>query len=270
MTDIITPRTSIHAVATATATAEVALAEYGEGRPTLILHGGAGPQSVAGFAATLASSGDYRVIVPTHPGFGGTERPEQVDSIRALAELYARLLDDLDVDDVLVIGNSIGGWTAAELALTGSPRLGGLVLVDAVGLEVAGHPIADFFSLTMDELAELSYFEPDRFRLDVSALPDAVKTIMAGNRASLKAYAGTAMADPTLLGRIADIRIPTLVAWGAADRVVDQEHGAAYASGIPGATLDIIETAGHLPQLETPERLLHVVREFSKWSSHSA
>ncbi len=249
-------------VITESGAAEVTFTEYGEGRPVLILHGGAGPQSVTAFAELLAAGGDARVIVPTHPGFAGTPRPEHLDSIRALAELYATMIDDLELTDVRVIGNSIGGWIAAELALIAGPRVESLVLVDAAGLEIAGHPIADFFSLTMDQVADLSYFEPDRFRIDVDALPAPQKTAMAGNRAALLAYAGTSMADPTLLARISGIRIPTLVVWGQADRVVDPEHGRAFAAGIPNAILDLIVDAGHLPQLETPERLRDDIETF--------
>ncbi|NEN05746.1 alpha/beta hydrolase [Diaminobutyricibacter tongyongensis] len=249
-------------ITTEAGTAEVTYAEFGQGRPVVILHGGAGPQSVTAFAELFAARGDSRVIVPTHPGFAGTPRPDHLDSIRALAELYATMIDELDLTDVLLIGNSIGGWIAAELALIAGPRLSALILVDAAGLDVDGHPIADFFSLTMDQLADLSYFEPGAYRIDVDALPAPVKSAMAGNRAALLAYAGTSMADPTLRMRIAGIRIPTLVVWGQADRVVDPAHARAYATGIPGAALDLIDNAGHLPQLETPERLRDDVAAF--------
>src|SRR5579863_1626790 len=131
--------------------ARVDVTEYGTGRPFLLLHGGAGPQSVAGFAEMLAATG-ARVIVPVHPGFGGTQRPEYLRSMRGLALTYTALLDELDLNGVTVIGNSIGGWIAAEMAIHASPRVSGAVLVDAGGLEVEGHPGADFFSLTPDQV----------------------------------------------------------------------------------------------------------------------
>src|ERR1700734_607217 len=109
---------------------EVTIAEYGSGQPFLLLHGGAGPQSVAGFAEAFAAAHDVRVLVPTHPGFGGTPRPEALASIPGLAALYNALLDQLNLQDVTVIGNSIGGWITAEIALLKSPRVSGLVLVD--------------------------------------------------------------------------------------------------------------------------------------------
>ncbi len=239
----------------------VTVTERGAGRPFLLLHGGAGPQSVDGLADLLAASG--RVLVPVHPGFGGTPRPEGLDSMAGLARVYAALLDELGLDGVTVVGNSIGGWIAAEIALLGSPRVSGVVLVDAAGLRLDDHPAADFFSLTMAQVADLSYYEPDKFRIDVDRLPEAARAAMAGNRAALATYGGPQMADPGLLGRLGAIRVPVLVVWGEADRMIPVEHGQAYAAGIPGARLLVIPRAGHLPQLETPGELVQAVQEFA-------
>src|SRR5580658_7529615 len=136
---------------------EVTVADYGSGQAFLLLHGGAGPQSVTGFAERFAAAHDVRVLVPTHPGFGGTPRPEALRSIPGLAALYNALLGQLDLQDVTVIGNSIGGWITAEIALLKSPRVSGIVLIDAVGIEVPGHPVADFFALTMDQVFQRSF-----------------------------------------------------------------------------------------------------------------
>jgi pimeloyl-ACP methyl ester carboxylesterase len=241
----------------------VTFTERGTGRPFLLLHGGAGPQSVEKLAALLAEAGPARVIVPVHPGFGGTPRPEQLASMRSLAAVYGQLIDDLDLDGLTVIGNSIGGWIAAEIALLSSPRVSGVVLVDAAGLQLAADPAADFFSLTMDQVADLSYYRPDDFRIDVAGLPAAAKAAMAGNRAALAVYGGPAMADPALLGRLPAITIPVLVVWGAADRMIPPAHGRAYAAAIPGARFRLITKAGHLPQLETPAELLEIITEFA-------
>lgn len=227
----------------------------------LILHGGAGPQSVAGIASLLSTSDT--VVAPIHPGFGGTPRPEGLDTMKGLGAHYADLLEDQGLTDVTVIGNSIGGWIAAELALLHSPRVTRLILVDAAGLQIDADPVADFFSLTMDQVADLSYYNPDGFRIDLSTFSDAQKAAFAGNRAALATYGGPGMVDPTLLGRLPGITVPTLVVWGAADRMIPVAHGHAYADAIPGARLEIIPDAGHLPQLETPDKLVKLVREFT-------
>jgi pimeloyl-ACP methyl ester carboxylesterase/mannose-6-phosphate isomerase-like protein (cupin superfamily) len=243
----------------------VTYTESGSGPAVLLLHGGAGPFSVAGFA-TMMSGAKYRVLVPVHPGFDGTPRPAELSSIAGIAAVYSALLRELGLTDVCVIGNSIGGWIAAELVLAESAstdsRVSSVVLVDAAGLQVDSAPVPDFFSLTLDQVAELSYFNADAFRIDPAALPPERAAAMAGNRATLLEYAGTAMADPGLRGRLAAVAMPTLVVWGEADRMIPVEHGHAYADGIPGAQFRLISHAGHLPQMETPDELLKVVRSF--------
>jgi pimeloyl-ACP methyl ester carboxylesterase len=242
----------------------VTVTERGEGRPFLLLHGGAGPRSVDGFAEMLAASEPARVLVPVHPGFDGTARPERLDSIGDLARLYVRLLDDLGLAGVTVVGSSIGGWIAAEIALLASPRVAGVVLVDAAGLQIETSPAADFFSLTMDQVADLSYYRPDAFRIDVASMPAPQQAIMAANRAALAVYGGPAMADPGLLGRLPAVSVPALVVWGEADRMIPVEHGQAYAAAIPGARFLLIGRAGHMPQLESPEPLLRAVWDFAQ------
>jgi len=242
----------------------VTVTEHGGGRPFLLLHGGAGPRSVAGFADLLGTREPARVLVPTHPGFDGTPRPEGLHSIPTLARVYAGLLDQLGLTGVTVIGNSIGGWIAAEIALLGSPRVSGVVLVGAAGLEIADHPIADFFSLTMDQVIDLSYYRPDAFRLDLDQLPEPQNAMMAANRAALEVYAGRAMADPGLLDRLPSVAVPVLAIWGEADCIIPAEHGRAYAKAIPGARFLLLPEAGHLPQLETPDRLLAAVLDFAE------
>src|SRR5215469_3945013 len=105
----------MHATLTAPAVGPVSVtySDAGTGRPFLLLHGGAGPQSVASFGDRLAGQTASRVITPVHPGFDGTPRPPELNSVAGLAQVYALLLDELDLSDVTVIGNSIGGWIAA-------------------------------------------------------------------------------------------------------------------------------------------------------------
>jgi pimeloyl-ACP methyl ester carboxylesterase len=243
---------------------DVTVDDLGEGRPFLLLHGGGGPQTVAGFAELLAMKGPARVITPSHPGFGGTPRPDDLADMVGLAALYRELLDRLGLDDVTVIGNSIGGWIAAELALLASPRIRGTVLVDAVGIEVEGHPVTDIFTLSMDELARLSYHDPAAFRIDPAAMTEAQQAVMAANRAALQVYGGQRMGDPSLRGRLAAITRTTLVIWGEADRIADPDYGRAYAAAIPGARFELLTQTGHLPQLETPEQLLRAVWDFAE------
>src|SRR5258708_11294615 len=163
---------------------ELTLSALGSGRPFLLLHGGGGPLTVTPFAELLASTHSARVITPTHPGFAGTPRTENMRTVRDLAVLYVDLIANLDLRDVTVVGNSIGRWIAAEMALLDTSRVGRFVLVDSAGIQVDGHPIIDFFSLTPRQIAEASYHDPDRFGIDPTKLPPQAQQAMAANRAA--------------------------------------------------------------------------------------
>ncbi|AHH96714.1 alpha/beta fold hydrolase [Kutzneria albida] len=225
---------------------------------TLLLHGGAGPRSVAAFGTALQQRHGVRVLTPTHPGFDGTDHPAELDSTRALARHYRDLLDRLDLREVTVIGSSIGGWTAAELALLGTERISRLVLVNAVGIEVEGAPVTDIFGLSMPELAALSYHDPAPFAVEPN---EQQRAAMAANRVALGRYAPS-MTDPTLRERLRAVCVPTLVVWGESDGIVTAEYGRAYAAAIPGARFELVAGAGHLPQLERPEAMLDLLADW--------
>jgi len=246
-------------------TVEVLVEDRGKGQTFLLLHGGAGPASMVRFASLLAETHQARAVTPTHPGFGRTKRPDELNNVKGLAHVYAALLEGLGVSDVTVIGNSIGGWIAAELGLLSSPRVSGLVLVGATGIEVPGHPIPDTSKLTLDELMSLSYHNPKPFRIDPAGVTDDQRAIVAANRAVLQVYAPR-MTDPTLAGRLAKLAVPALVVSGESDRIVDPEYGRALAAAIPGAKFVQLAGTGHLPQVETPELLLETIWDYRQRS----
>ena len=232
--------------------------DRGSGPAVLVLHGGGGPFTVAGFVDAL--SAHSRVIVPVHPGFAGSERPDAFDSIEQLADTYAALLERLALTDVLVVGFSIGGWIANALALRAQHRLHGLVLVNGAGIVVDGEPCADVFSLTPPQLSALSYHDPARFGIDPAKLTDAQKAGMAANMRTLAVYGRARdMGDPALRARLADVRLPVLVVWGESDRVVTPAYGRAVAASFADARLEILPQCGHMPQFEQPARLLELV-----------
>ncbi len=246
------------------------LDERGAGPAVLVLHGGGGPVSVAAFVQAMAQSAS--VLAPTHPGFGGTPLLDGVETIADLAGLYAEVLRRRDLRDVLVVGFSVGGWIACELALLAPQRLRGLVLVNAVGIEVPSEPVADVFSLTARELAMLSWHAPDKFFVDPATLPPERASIMAANFRALKGYGALpreaerqrrgVASDPSLQARLAAVATPTLVVWGESDRVATLAYGKTLAASIPGARFERIAECGHLPQIEQPARLLDLVGGF--------
>ncbi len=232
------------------------------GRSILILHGGAGPQTVASIAARLSEA---HVLMPTHPGFAGEPRPEWFDSIDDLAFAYLELLERLNLRDVLVIGSSVGGWIASTMALRDiEHRISGLVLVNAIGIQVDGHPIPDVSKLAPDELTALSFHNPAAFRVDPSTITPEQIAGRKANTETLYVYDSERLGgDPKLQRRLRHVKIPVLVAWGESDRVADLEYGRVYAQSFPNARFEVIPEAGHLPQFEQPERLLALVQEFA-------
>jgi pimeloyl-ACP methyl ester carboxylesterase len=240
----------------------IRMSEAGSGRPALVLHGGGGPATVETIATHLAET--HRVLTPTHPGWNGSPRPAWLTRIGNLATAYLRVLGELDLTDVLVVGSSLGGWVALEMALQeGGARVGRIVLIDAAGVDIPGQPIRDFFALDARGVAEYSYHDGNRFYVDPTTLPAEHLAVRQGNMATMRVLAGDPyMHDPALLGRLGEVSVPTLVLWGESDRILTPTYGRALAAAIPGARFEIIREAGHLPQIEQPATTFRAIDGF--------
>ena len=243
---------------------DVDVIRKGRGQPLLMLHGGGGPVAGMPFAARLAET--FEIIAPTHPGFAGTRLPEHFSRIDDLVYLYLDLLDKLDLDDVVLMGFSMGGWTAAELATMTTERLSKLILVDSVGVKVGGREdrdIADAFALPPEKVAQIMFHDPARAP-DIDKLSPEQLAIIAGNRIALGVYCWEPyMHNPKLPRRLHRIDIPTHFIWGASDGLVTVDYGAKFCSMIKGATMKVIEQAGHSPQLEQPDAFVDAVLAFA-------
>jgi pimeloyl-ACP methyl ester carboxylesterase len=239
---------------------DVAVQDRDRTRPFLLLHGGGGVMTMSGFAGLLAERTHSRVLLPTHPGFGGTPKADGLSSVAGLARAYVTLLEQLDLTDVTVIGNSFGGWLAAEIALRQSPRVSGVVIIDGIGIEVPGHPMTDVSGLSPAEIRSYSWHDPSK----APATPGTGGTGPSPDVRALIGYAGPAMSDPTLAERLGGLDIPAHVLWGESDRIVDPGYGKAYAAAIPLATFTLIPRTGHLPQVETPEELLGALLDLGR------
>ena len=243
------------------------VSERGRGRPLLFLHPGHPAGRIDPSARIVESLAQkMRVIAPTHPGFGMTAAPPQLTTVDDLAYLYLDLMEQMNLHDCVVVGASLGGWIAAEMAVKTTDRISHLVLVDSVGIKAGGREsrdIADIYAVTDRQLGELVYADPKGMARDVKALPEAELTLMARSREATGRYAWTPyMHDPKLKGRLHRIRIPTLVLWGAADRVAGPDYGRSLAAAIPGAQFETIEGAGHFPHLEQPDALARRIGTF--------
>jgi pimeloyl-ACP methyl ester carboxylesterase len=247
---------------------EVTVDQQGEGRPLLLLHGGGGPRSMGALPSSLSQ--DFEVTAPVHPGFAGTPRPQWFTGIDDIALAYLQLLERRDLRDVLVVGSSIGGWIASEMAVREHERISGTVLLNAVGIRVDGIELADFFSLTPQELIAYSFHDPASAP-DPAQLPPQARDMQAANAATLAVYARDPyMHDPKLRRRLGLVPTPVAAIWGQSDRVAPEPYGRAYAASFPNGRFEPIPEAGHLPHLEQPELVLDVIYRFAEETHRSA
>jgi pimeloyl-ACP methyl ester carboxylesterase len=233
----------------------VSMFERGSGRPLLFLHPGIGIDPSAAVLDALAARA--RVIVPTHPGFGGSELARSFTTVDDLAYFYLDLLDELALSDAIVVGVSFGGWIAAEMAVKSTARISHLVLANPVGIKVGDREtrdIVDIWSIMPDRFAELAYFDPAAGKRDYKSLPEAEALAAARNREATARFCWSPyMHNPKLKHRLHRIGVPTLILWGAADRVTSEGYARAFSALIPGARFETIERAGHFPHVERPE-----------------
>jgi pimeloyl-ACP methyl ester carboxylesterase len=236
----------------------------GTGRTIVFLHGFHTLEPDAPFLELLSRRAF--VLAPSHPGFGTSARPDDFETVYDLVHLYRELLDGLPGGKITLVGASFGGWLAAEIAASCPHRLDRLVLVDALGIKLSDREtpdILDVFNSHPDVVRRLSWHEPERSAPDFDALSDAALTRHARNRDALCLYGWEPyMYNPRLKRWLGRIALPTLVLWGASDGVVTPAYGRAYAALIPGARFDLIDAAGHHPELEQPDLLADRILDF--------
>jgi pimeloyl-ACP methyl ester carboxylesterase len=250
----------------------------GAGEPLLYLHGVLGDVfSVDGdllpFHLRLAQG--FEVIAPAHPGFAdAAPLLEAVDSIEDLVFHYLDLLEALGLPQVHLVGHSLGGWIAAELAVRCAHRLKTLTLIAACGLTVPGHPTGNFFHAAAPrpagdrQLLRELLCASSGDGLSEKLLPD-----QAGDQHRVLIYRALVTAarvgwsppylrSLTLARRLGRIPVPTLVVWGDGDRLVPPAHAEAYRAGIPGARAVTIPGGGHCIVAQRPEETAQAVLTF--------
>lgn len=250
---------------------EVELDVRGQGRPLLFLHPEIGLDRAGPALDGLAQCA--QVIAPTHPAYGKAKIPSSFNTVDDIAYFYLDLMDTLDLRDVVVVGAGIGGWIAAEIAVKNTARVSALALIDAFGIKVGDRETRDIFDMyfvTEGDLAKVVYFDQEWTKRDLSKLPDEELYAIARAREATSRYGWKPyMHDPKLKGRLHRIRIPTLVLWGAEDRIVAPDYGRAYAAAIPGARFETIARAGHFPHIEQAEAFARLVTDFIEGKERS-
>lgn len=236
--------------------ASTEVVELGRGPSLLFLHGGEGPLAPNDrYLHALARQ--FRVIAPWHPGFGPSEIPEDFRDVGDLAYFHLEIAEHYGLENAVLCGASFGGWIAAEMAIRDPRRFGKLVLADAFGIKVNDRntrDVADFFAMGAADVVANSYNRPEVAERDTTKMSEDELAEIVRSREALSYYGWQPfMHNPQLKRWLRRVRMPTLVLWGANDRIVKPDYGRAYAAAIPGARFDLIADAGHYAYIEQPE-----------------
>jgi pimeloyl-ACP methyl ester carboxylesterase len=243
------------------------VATAGSGPPLVVLHHDIGTPPRLPFYDLLAR--DFTVLLPAHPGYDGSERPEWMRSVRDLVAVYQWLLAELpptrDAERLCIVGLGFGGWVAAELATLAPRAVHRLVLVGAMGLKPERGDIADQALLSYIDYVRLGFADRAAFDAVFAAEPSTSQLEQwdlnreMTFRIAWKPY----MYDASLPHLLGGIVAPTLLVWGREDRIVPLECGERYAKALRQARLEIVEGAGHFVDMERPEALARLVAGFA-------
>jgi len=240
----------------------VSLRRHGTGEPVLFLHGAGGSGGWLPFMENLSQNFD--LIVPEHPGFGASATPDWLESIADLAYFYLDFLDALDLADVHLVGLSLGGWIAAELAVRNTSRLKSLTLVDSAGIHIKDVPQFDLFLCDDAERMRNTFFDQAIAEQQIKILSDvADQDIVLKNRfMSAKLLWQPRAYNPDLAKWLHRIDVPTYVIWGDNDRLFPVEYGETFQTLISGSRLGVIADCGHLPNIEKADEFAALVENF--------
>ncbi len=241
------------------------LLQGGSGEPLLFLHG-AGGLHEGEYLDLLAQR--FTVYAPWHPGFGASEGSEHIEDIIDLALYCHDLMDALGLESAHVVGHSMGGMLAAELAALCPHRVRRLVLADPVGLWRDDEPVLDFFTLSPDQLLPYTWHDPESEAAKVAYPPPETKeerVEQAYQRTQALATASKFLwpiPDRGLRRRIHRIQSPTLIVWGESDRLVSPSYAEDFRSQIKDARVTILPECGHQPMLEKRDEFVSLVAAF--------
>lgn len=240
----------------------LSFARGGKGVPLIYLHGTDGLAEWPAILDTLSQR--FEVIAPDHPGFGTSEIPAWIDDISDVAYLYLDAIEALGLSTVHVVGQSLGGWIALEMAVRSTTRLRSLTLISAAGIHVKGVPKADIFMIDPEEQARLAYADPRLGEAAATrAAADKYQDVAILNRiASARFGWQPRFFNPRLARWLHRVNVPTHVIWGEGDRIIPPAYADAFHHLIPGSTLTMIANAGHLPHIERAGAVAEAMQTF--------
>jgi pimeloyl-ACP methyl ester carboxylesterase len=237
----------------------VRLFSAGEGPPLVFLHGASGIERWLPFFDLLAER--YTVMAPEHPGFGGSDNPACIRDVNDAAMYYLDFFDGLlgasGAEKIHLVGNSLGGWIAAEAATRNCTHLKSLTLLAPAGVRVKGVLCGDSFIWSPEETARNLFYNQALAESTITAA--AAMTPDEAERALVNRYAAARYGweprwfNPALERWLHRIAVPALVMWGAEDRLLPAPYAEVWRREVPGVTVEIIPACGHLPHVEQAE-----------------
>jgi len=234
----------------------------GKARPVLVLHHETGTLDRLPFYDALAAKFD--VVVPHHPGYSRSQRPEWMRHPRDIAVIYRGLLSELKLSNAVLVGLGFGGWIAAEMASMAPGDLAKLVLVGAMGIKPPQGDILDLAITGYVDYARAGFHDQKAFDRVYGAEPSVDQLEMwdicreMSFRIAWKPY----MYSQTLPHLLGAVRAPSLVVWGDQDKVVPQSAGKRYVEALPNAKLEVVKNSGHCVDMEQPETLAKLIVDF--------
>jgi pimeloyl-ACP methyl ester carboxylesterase len=237
----------------------------GEGAPLLVLHGAGGNRGWRRWMAAVAER--HTIYAPTHPGFGCSDAADWMESVDDLARFYLWFLDVMGLARVRLLGHSLGGWAAAEMATMRPDVIDRLVLVAPTGLKPAEGEILDIFYYPPEELLRYTAHDPATVPewaelFGRPPTPEEVEIATRNREMTARLAWKPYMFNPRLPHFLPRVKAPALIVWGREDRIVPPICGEQYRRLLPRATLRVLDHCGHLPPIEQPDVFAGLVLDF--------
>jgi pimeloyl-ACP methyl ester carboxylesterase len=241
---------------------KIGLMRAGQGAPLLYLHGAAGAGAWLPFMERLARHFD--VIVPEHPGFGVSDTPPWLESVGDLAYFYLDFIKQFGLRDLHLMGSSLGGWTALEIAIRSTHALKTLTVSCPVGLRIPDVPLGDLFLWSPEERTRNLVHDPALADQMLAVQPSEAEAdvLMKNNYATARLAWQPRFFNPDLEKWLHRIDVPTHIVWGREDKLVPVAYAQAFASLIPEARVTIFPGCGHMPQIEKTDEFVRIAAAF--------
>jgi len=249
----------------AVAGASIQLLKGGAGEPLLVLHGAAGNPGWLQYHQALSQH--CTVYAPSHPGYDQSSRPDWIGTINDMAHFYRQFIEEVGLAPVHLMGFSMGGWLAAEIAAMCPHSLKSLVLVDAAGLKPQVGDMAEIFMVSQEQVQKLRFYDPGQVpdyesqvhrQLTSEEEEHQWRNREMASRLCWKPY----LHNPKLPAYLRGVKTPTLIVWGQQDAIIPLNCGELYQQALANSTLQVIDRCGHSPAVEKPQEFLGAVLEF--------